>query len=236
MFFFLFFNIGYARIVLAVVSFYFMPTNYVISSWCYIISVLLDALDGHAARKFNQCNLLNLISFAFHNKQKIDKSLLCHWAIVDSHLSSYIITQWFSIFSDQVRCDARSTYRSLRNNGFIGDAQLFLSKVHVLVPAVDGYRCLLSLVLPPHVSENFNPKDYPYSLPLLSRTILQGKTSHKFIDMNENPIMHIYYTNRTVLGFMCLFNELFYAALYLLYFTPGPIGEFSSFSPFPSRQ
>jgi hypothetical protein len=46
---------GYARIVLAVISFYFMPTNYVISSWCYIISVLLDALDGHAARKFNQC-------------------------------------------------------------------------------------------------------------------------------------------------------------------------------------
>jgi CDP-diacylglycerol--inositol 3-phosphatidyltransferase len=57
----------------------------------------------------------------------------------------------------------------------------------------------------------------------LHTTILQGKTSHKFIDMNENPIMHIYYTNRTVLGFMCLFNELFYAALYLLYFTPGPM-------------
>jgi CDP-diacylglycerol--inositol 3-phosphatidyltransferase len=44
--------------------------------------------------------------------------------------------------------------------------------------------------------------------------------------MNENPIMHIYYTNRTVLGFMCLFNELFYAALYLVYFTPGPTSEF----------
>lgn len=61
----------------------------------------------------------------------------------------------------------------------------------------------------------------------LHTTILQGKTSHKFIDMNENPIMHIYYTNRTVLGFMCLFNELFYAALYLLYFTPGPLCKFS---------
>lgn len=47
--------LGYARIVLAIISFYFMPTNYVISSWCYIVSVLLDALDGHAARKFNQC-------------------------------------------------------------------------------------------------------------------------------------------------------------------------------------
>lgn len=43
--------------------------------------------------------------------------------------------------------------------------------------------------------------------------------------MNENPIMHIYYTNRTVLGFMCLFNELFYAALYMVYFTPGPLSK-----------
>lgn len=42
--------IGYARIVLAIVSFYYMPTNYVIAGWCYIVSVVLDALDGHAAR------------------------------------------------------------------------------------------------------------------------------------------------------------------------------------------
>lgn len=37
--------------------------------------------------------------------------------------------------------------------------------------------------------------------------------------------MRVYYTNRIVLGLMCLFNELFYAALYLLYFTPGPLSE-----------
>lgn len=41
--------------MLAIVSFYYMPTNYVVASWCYIISVLLDALDGHAARHYNQC-------------------------------------------------------------------------------------------------------------------------------------------------------------------------------------
>lgn len=46
---------GYSRIVLAVISFYFMPTNYIVASTCYVISVLLDALDGHAARAFNQC-------------------------------------------------------------------------------------------------------------------------------------------------------------------------------------
>ncbi|GBP41566.1 CDP-diacylglycerol--inositol 3-phosphatidyltransferase [Eumeta japonica] len=56
----------------------------------------------------------------------------------------------------------------------------------------------------------------------LHTTILQGKTSHKFIDMSENPIMHVYYTNKTVLFFMCAGNEAFYAALYVMYFYTGP--------------
>lgn len=48
--------------------------------------------------------------------------------------------------------------------------------------------------------------------------------------MSENPIMHLYYTNRTVLFCMCAGNELFYAALYVLHFTPGPlIGKLMNF-------
>lgn len=49
-----FFFTGYARIILAIIAFWFMSTNYVIAGWCYIISALLDAVDGHAARAFNQ--------------------------------------------------------------------------------------------------------------------------------------------------------------------------------------
>lgn len=49
---------GYARIVLAVIAFYFMQTNYIVAGWCYIISALLDAIDGHAARVFNQSECL----------------------------------------------------------------------------------------------------------------------------------------------------------------------------------
>lgn len=48
---------GYGRVILAIISFYFMPTNYVVACWCYIISGLLDAVDGHAARYFNQSKL-----------------------------------------------------------------------------------------------------------------------------------------------------------------------------------
>ncbi len=45
---------GYARIFLAIVSFFFMPTCPKISVFCYLLSGLLDAFDGHAARYLNQ--------------------------------------------------------------------------------------------------------------------------------------------------------------------------------------
>jgi CDP-diacylglycerol--inositol 3-phosphatidyltransferase len=60
----------------------------------------------------------------------------------------------------------------------------------------------------------------------ISRSLLQGKTSHKFVDLSGNPIMRIYYTSRPVLFFMCAGNEAFYAALYLLHFTEGPVGMY----------
>jgi len=46
--------IGYGRVFLALLSFWFMPTNHIAAGWCYILSGLLDAFDGHAARAFNQ--------------------------------------------------------------------------------------------------------------------------------------------------------------------------------------
>ncbi|KAI0019813.1 CDP-diacylglycerol-inositol 3-phosphatidyltransferase-like protein PIS [Xylariomycetidae sp. FL0641] len=46
--------IGYVRIVLAVASLYYMPLHPRTCSLLYSISCLLDALDGYAARYFNQ--------------------------------------------------------------------------------------------------------------------------------------------------------------------------------------
>ncbi|CAH1231220.1 CDIPT [Branchiostoma lanceolatum] len=46
--------IGYGRIILALVAFYYMPYNPIIGSICYIISGMLDAVDGYAARALNQ--------------------------------------------------------------------------------------------------------------------------------------------------------------------------------------
>ncbi|XP_029944745.1 CDP-diacylglycerol--inositol 3-phosphatidyltransferase [Salarias fasciatus] len=46
--------IGYARVVLALLSFYLMPCCPWPAVFCYLLSALLDAFDGHAARAFNQ--------------------------------------------------------------------------------------------------------------------------------------------------------------------------------------
>ena len=46
--------IGYSRIILAVASLYYMPLHPRTCSLLYSISCLLDALDGYAARYFQQ--------------------------------------------------------------------------------------------------------------------------------------------------------------------------------------
>ena len=49
------FLVGYARIVLAILSFYFVPTDYIVATIMYLLSLLLDEFDGNATRHFNQC-------------------------------------------------------------------------------------------------------------------------------------------------------------------------------------
>ncbi|KAL5274921.1 CDIPT family protein [Megaselia abdita] len=93
--------IGYGRIALAIISFWFMSTNYIISGWCYAISALLDAIDGHAARHFNQstrfgamldqltdrCGTMGLMvtlscfypSYMFLFQMSMAIDIACHW-------------------------------------------------------------------------------------------------------------------------------------------------------------
>ena len=54
--------IGYGRIFLALLSFWFMPTNHIAAGWCYILSGLLDAFDGHAARYISN----NILYYGLH--------------------------------------------------------------------------------------------------------------------------------------------------------------------------
>ncbi|PIO73895.1 CDP-alcohol phosphatidyltransferase [Teladorsagia circumcincta] len=53
----------------------------------------------------------------------------------------------------------------------------------------------------------------------LHASVLTNADTHK---KSSNPILHLYYTNRSFLGFMCAGNEAFYLILYVRAFWPGP--------------
>lgn len=57
--------IGYTRIILASLSLYYMPWHPKVCVSLYCISCLLDAVDGNAARKFNQCKSRSLYCYFF---------------------------------------------------------------------------------------------------------------------------------------------------------------------------
>ena len=57
----LYYYIGYARVVLALISFYFMPTRPWLAGTTYLLSGFLDAFDGWAARKFNQGTMFGAV-------------------------------------------------------------------------------------------------------------------------------------------------------------------------------
>lgn len=132
----------------------------------------------------------------------------------------------------EIRSYAGPVDWSLRHYGPFGYAQLFLSKLYVLVSAVDGHRCFVPLALHAIVSSNIRSGWYLWivlhAYLIFYRSTLQGKTSHKFIDPSENQIMRLYY-QKDILTFMCCGNELFYSALYLLNFTSGPTSKYKSF-------
>lgn len=152
--------IGYTRIILAVISFYFMPYNYTVACFCYVFSTLLDALDGHAARSFNQSTK-------------------------------------FGVMLDQLT-DRCGTMGLLVTLSYFYPKYMFWFQLSIAI-------------------------DISCHWIFLHTSVLQGRVSHKFVDLSSNPIMRVYYTNKTVLFLMCFGNEAFYAALYLIYFTQGPI-------------
>ena len=52
--------IGYARILFAIASFYWMPTAPVKTAICYTLSAAADAVDGYVARLYNQCTFSDM--------------------------------------------------------------------------------------------------------------------------------------------------------------------------------
>ncbi|KAL7754158.1 phosphatidylinositol synthase 1 (CDP-alcohol phosphatidyltransferase1) [Sorochytrium milnesiophthora] len=58
-------------------------------------------------------------------------------------------------------------------------------------------------------------------------SLVGGATSHKQIGKSANPILRLYYHNRTVLFLVCAGNELFFVLLYMLYHSSPDRARFS---------
>jgi len=151
--------IGYARIVLALLSFLFMPIFPTLAVCCYLLSGLLDAVDGHAARMLGQSSRFG--------------------AMLD-------------MLTD--RCATM---------GLLATLCTFYPKATFL------FQVSMCIDISCHWLH-------------LHTSLLEGRGSHKFVDPTGHWAMKLYYTDRKVLFFMCAGNEIFYAMLYLLYFTTGP--------------
>lgn len=150
--------IGYFRIVLAFASLYYMPLHPRTCSFLYSVSCLLDALDGYAARAFDQSTRFGAVLDMVTDR--------CTTSCLLVFLSS-AFPRWAIVFQGLIALDFASHY---------------IHMYSTLV--VDG-----------------------------------ADSSHKNIDKSQSWLLNLYYTNKTVLFIACLFNELFFIALYLLSFS-----------------
>ncbi|KAK5071678.1 phosphatidylinositol synthase 1 (CDP-alcohol phosphatidyltransferase1) [Lithohypha guttulata] len=150
--------IGYSRIVLALASLYYMPLHPRTCSLLYSISCILDALDGYAARRYNQSTTFGAVLDMVTDR--------CTTSCLLVFLAS-AFPRWSIVFQGLISLDLASHY------------------IHMYASLSMG----------------------------------GSGQSHKKVDESRSKILHLYYTNRTVLFLFCALNELFFIALYLLSFS-----------------
>ncbi|KAH8149103.1 uncharacterized protein LAJ45_06642 [Morchella importuna] len=93
--------IGYSRIILAGASLYFMPYHPHYCTLLYTVSCLLDALDGYAARTFNQSTKFGAVLDMVTDR--------CTTACLLCFLSA-AYTKWAILFQGLISLDLASHY------------------------------------------------------------------------------------------------------------------------------
>ncbi|KAL0484304.1 CDP-diacylglycerol-Inositol 3-phosphatidyltransferase [Acrasis kona] len=149
--------IGFGRVLCSLIAFFIYDTNPGIFLVLYTTSFLLDALDGEAARRFNQTSRFGAV---------LDM-------VTDRFSTAALVT--------------------------------LLSHLYPNKPCIMGFIML-------------NILDFVSHWVRMYSSMVNNVTSHKNTSVMTNPLLRVYYGNRTVMGVLCLGNELFYIWLYALYF------------------
>lgn len=105
---------GYSRIVLAIASLYYMPLHPRTCSCLYSISCLLDALDGLAARQFNQSTRFGAVLDMITDR--------CTTSCLLVFLSS-AFPRWSIVFQGLISLDFASHYMHMYATLTMGSGQ-----------------------------------------------------------------------------------------------------------------
>lgn len=131
--------IGYLRIFLAGVALYYLERNTVYCVISYCISCALDALDGFAARHFNQCSKFGAV-LDMVTDRCTTTCLLCYLA--------HIYPKWSIFFQFLISLDVSSHYMHMYSSLTSGaTSHKSVSKTHnFLLQAYYNSKVVLFLV------------------------------------------------------------------------------------------
>lgn len=105
--------LGYSRIILAIASLYYMPLHPRTCSLLYSVSCLLDALDGVAARRFNQSTRFGAVLDMVTDR--------CTTSCLLVFLSS-AFPRWALLFQGLISLDFASHYMHMYATLTMGDS------------------------------------------------------------------------------------------------------------------
>ncbi|KAK4155046.1 CDP-alcohol phosphatidyltransferase-domain-containing protein [Chaetomidium leptoderma] len=165
--------IGYSRIVLAIASLYYMPLHPRTCSLLYSISCLLDALDGYAARYFEQSTRFGAVLDMVTDR--------CTTSCLLVFLSS-AFPRWAILFQSLISLDFASHYMHMYATLAMGGAESSHKKVDKSRSRILSlyYTNKTVLFIACALNEAFFIALYllSFSSPLLSPSLLQTVPDH----------------------------------------------------------
>ncbi|CAN6601208.1 CDP-diacylglycerol--inositol 3-phosphatidyltransferase [Trichomonascus vanleenenianus] len=193
--------IGYSRVVLALASFYYMQWHPKYCTVLYGLSCLLDALDGAAARKYNQTSQFGAV-LDMVTDRCTTSSLICYlcvvypnWAplfqlLVSLDLASHYMHMYAMLTSGSASHKKVGKRSKVLNLYYTNSTVLFLFCAFNELFFVGLYLYSFPLKTPPNLGYIFGiPLSYATIICIVSFPLWFGKQLINFIQMFRAALM-----------------------------------------------
>lgn len=132
--------IGYGRIILAIISFYYMPFDHVKASLCYLLSGLLDAFDGYAARWLNQATKFGAILDQLTDRCATMCLLVTLSYFYPAYMLFFQLSMTIDIASHWIHLQT-SLMQGKTNHKFIDSSENYIMKIYYTSRPVLFFMC-----------------------------------------------------------------------------------------------